>query len=79
MRRCRGRARRRNFSLDGFNDVDIHIRRVKSQGTIRRLEFDVGQNGDGIAPFDHTLNVAQNTEQVASFNNYLHGAALLIS
>ncbi len=68
-----GGAGRLDIGGDMLVDLEIKIGRHQLDGAVRR-RFDqhVGEDGNGIAPLDHRLDVAQALQQGCAFDRGLH-------
>ena len=72
----RGRSHRA-FLLDRgiglVDDREVHVRRGKPQAvTPLRIDANIGENGDRIAPFDDTLHVRQRAQKRGAFDRKFH-------
>ena len=61
-----------HVGLDGFGDIQVHVRGVEGQGALKGFKFDVGQNGNGVALFNDVLHVAQGLHQQSPFDGQFH-------
>ena len=75
MRGRGGRAVAQHVGGDGFDDLDVEIGRGQLQPALGRLDQDIRQNRDRVAPLDHALHMSQRLQESAAFNIDLHRAA----
>src|SRR5690606_5983361 len=66
-------TRRLDLCCDRLHDLQIEVGRHQLQLPRRiRLDQHVGQNGDGVAPFDHRLDVAEAFQEHCAFDRRFH-------
>ena len=52
---------------------DLHVRRGQLQPAFARLQQDIGEDGDGVAPFHHALHMRERLEQHGPVHGEFHG------
>src|SRR5450830_543903 len=73
MRRYRGGAAGRHLGGDAVGDFEIEVSGLQAELAGVGPDQHVGENGDGIAPFDHAVHVAQRLQQLCTLYGNLHG------
>jgi len=63
-------ADRRGHALD---DGEIHVGRRQSKRTVGGLDQHVGEDRDGVAPFDDALHMRQGLQEGAALDGKFHG------
>ncbi len=61
-----------HFSGNRLHHFDIQIGGGEANTLIGSAQQDVGQNGDGVAPFNHTLDVVEGLQQSRALNRDAH-------
>ena len=69
--RCR--ARLTDIGGEAFRDFKIKIGGPELEVSIGGLQQDIGQDRDGVAPFDDAVHMAQRLEKRRSFESDFHG------
>ena len=64
---------------DRLDDLDIEVGGGELDAVAFRLHQDVGQDRNGVAPFDHALHMVEGLEEGRSFDSHPHILAILSS
>jgi hypothetical protein len=73
MRGRRDRTRFADLPRHAFVDLYFHVGGDKGNILPRRADQHIGEDGNGVAPFDDTLDMAEAFEKGGTFKREFHG------
>ena len=74
-----GRTGLGDLRRDRFDDLQVHVGGGQRQLTVFGPEHDVGQDGNGVPAFHHTLNMPEGAEEGCAFDRDFHSGPLQFS
>ncbi len=70
-------AQERTLTLKATDlDLEVEIRGLQHERPVLRVQKDIGENCDGVAPFDGAVHVAQRLQQGRPFERDFHGGPI---
>ena len=67
-----GGAARRHLGGDAVDDFEIEVGGLQAELALLGLDQHIGQDRDGVAPFDHAVDVAQRLQQFGTLDGDFH-------
>ena len=77
MRRHRRGSGRGDRTFDLRCDIHIHVGGCHQQRAVGGLQHDIGQDRNGVAAFDHGLDLAEGPKKADPIDGEFHGLSLL--